>query len=77
MLTKTYYEVLDREGKPSLAQRRVRGTSLYGYHSIARARASARRSGMPEDSQICERHCDSSGDWAGRVVGLVNGETFP
>lgn len=69
--TRTYFEVLDPDGKPSLAQRRLLGTSRYGYSSPLKARAAARRSGMPKDSVIQERHEDGGDDWAGRVVGLV------
>lgn len=69
--TRTYFEVLAPDGQPSLAQRKLRGTPLYGYRTVARARACAKRSGMPADSIICERHYDGSDDWAGRVIGEV------
>ena len=67
----TYYEVLAPDGKPSIAQQRKLGTRMYGYPSVARARAAAKRSGMPPDSVIQERHVAGAGDWAGRIVGYV------
>lgn len=67
----TYYVVLGPDGLLSLAQRRVQGTKKFGYSSIALARAGAKRSGMPPDSIIVERHTDGMNDWEGRVVGHV------
>lgn len=76
-MTITYYVVVAPDGTASLAQQRKQGTPLYGYRSMALARANAIRSGMPPDSMIEERHTDGSDDWAGRVMGCVGTRPRP